>query len=956
MSFKRSTKRYAHVHSYTFVCYSEDGEQIITSGSQDGDIRIWKEISDDDPTSFCIGETATCCAYYTHEKHQRLIAATDNNSVQCFSFPSGERDGLLFRFTAPVTSIKVNHKWIAAGSEDFSIKAQKRGTTDELIELKGHYGTILQMDISSTNLLASSSGDGTIIIWNLEESGAIVKKFEGFEIIKEFSSAKLFSTPSFDPKGSLLAFPKDFFIHVVDVSTWDIKFKLENTFITEKYSVCNISTCGSFLAAGSVTGEISVWNLVDRSALKGEYSGEDIHGITSIAWNPSKRGEFAFCDADGQLSTILTGVSSNPNGLEDHDFPVNDDEDLYGGLQFDGGSDDEENINCVSLEKLKTHTLKNESDSEDDDDAKTVRTLLSTGTHSEQIVMPKPFELQPSFQPGSTPSYLEHRFMVWNHVGQVIAHSSEENSIITEFHDVTIHPSLHILNTLNHEMASLSETCLLLATKDTPCRLVCIAFVSAGGKEWSTTMPECEEIYGIAAGRKFVAVATDAGFIRLFTTMGTQREVISVPGHTVALSAYENKLVVVYHSSNTRNKFSLMIVTILEPSVSNRFVEVPLTTDAKLSWIGFSDMGSIIVYDSTKRVISYDIKKNLWFPICDMNEHVTGGSDSFFIISVSEKNQKIRATLCRGLNYPLTSPRPIVREIDYSLPLCYMETEKSKLEEGLIRATTFQMELAEKIVVEKGLKLFSSAINSELESRAYEIVELLGNKTLIELASKYASQKGRIHMANKITKLLFDYEEKEMKKIEQLNEIEKEVESFNETYERQSKIASEITLKDTSTPIIAPKPMISQKKSSNPFKKFGSLNKNSSASSLTHLTKKSIGLNDCEKNSDDENTPSNNVSKINRSTTVDTPRPGNFMQWYIANKSDLKANNSTASDVELLKIGKNLYKELTQKQKSPEEENNDTKNQTLQMNKRKLNLNDSEGGISKLAKYGFIQD
>lgn len=351
--------------------------------------------------------------------------------------------------------------------------------------------------------------------------------------------------------------------------------------------------------------------------------------------------------------------------------------------------------------------------------------------------------------------------MVWNHVGQVLCHStSEENSIIVEFHDTTLHPSLHILNTLNHQMASLSTTSLALATKETPCKLVCIALLSSGNKEWSTTMPECEEIQGIATGKSFIAVATDAGYLRIFTTMGTQREVLMIPGKFVCMSAYENKLIAAYHTSDTRNKFSIMIINVLGLTVSNRTIDIPFSQNIKLNWLGFSDYGSIIAHESSGRVLSYNIKKNVWMPICDLNEHIIGASDSFFIIGVSETCQKIRATLCRGTNYPLTNPRPILREIDYSLPLCSIEIEKSKIEESLIRSLNFEMESSSKLLVENGLKLFSTALNSELESRAFEIVELINDKKLIELSSKYASQKGRMHMANKILKLLNDFEEK----------------------------------------------------------------------------------------------------------------------------------------------------------------------------------------------------
>lgn len=824
------------------------------------------------------------------------------------------------------------------------------------MELKGHQGPILSIDLSS-QYLASSSGDGSLRIWSLENEGKILKTIEGiFDKTNDFATAECYGTPSFDRRGSLLAFAKGkSAIYVLDTSNWETKFKLTNQAITGDYSTCSFSSCGEYLAAGSTVGEISVWNVADKQPIKGQYAGDDLHMITSLAWNPKSNGELAFCDKDGQLSTVI--VSSSKKGEEVEANDIYEGIDSHNDHDFENGdagndSDDADNENCVSLEKLKNQTLKIESDS---DGESSVTSKKSVRTVSERYPVIKPFVVQPPFQPGSTPATLEHRFMIWNHVGQVLCHRGEENSIIAEFHDVTIHQSLHILNTLNHEMASLSTTSLALATKESPCRLVVIAFVSAGSKEWSTSMPDCEEIQAIAAGENFVAAATDAGIIRFFTTMGTQREVISVPGPVVALSASDNKLAVVYHTSNSCNKFSLMIVTLIGPTMMNRVIEVPLKPAAKLTWLGFSDMGSIITYDSTGRVTSYNIKRSLWYPICDLNEHVVGASDKFFIVSVSESEQKIRATLCRGTSYPLANPRPLVREIDYVIPLCYMETEKSKLEEELIRATTFSIDSYEKTVVEKGLKLFTSALNSELESRAYEIVELIGNKKLIELAARYASTKGRIHMSNKISKLLMDFEEKEKEKLEQLQVLERDEELFATAYDVETPKAAERNNQNSSTPVIAPKPMIFQKKL-NPFKKSRAssdkITTTPTNSSLSHLTTKAIGFNQSSTNSDDENLSASG----NRS--VDTPRPGNFPTWFIANKSDLGTRNPNSSAAELMKIGRNMYKELTQKTKLPEDlsPDSDLSLNSSVMNKRKLCMNSEEGGVSKLAKYGFDED
>lgn len=287
-----------------------------------------------------------------------------------------------------------------------------------------------------------------------------------------------------------------------------------------------------------------------------------------------------------------------------------------------------------------------------------------------------------------------------------------------------------------------------------------------------------------------------------------------------------------------------------------------------------------------------------------------------------------------------------------------METEKSKLEEALIRAATFSAESSEKMLIEKGLTLFSSALNSELEGRAYEIVELIGDKKLIDLAAKYATKKGRIHVANKVSKLLMDFEEKE-KQREALLNFENDVEVLTDSYEMSEmqtpKAAQKII--ETSTPLIAPKPMINQKKL-NPFKKSVA-SSSTTPISLNHLTNKSIAFNQTStNNSDDENTPRNNISS---NISMDTPRPGNFGTWFIANKDSLKASNPNASEGDLmLKIGKKIYKELTQKQRQPDGESIIKDNQSSSnVNKRKLNLTEDElsvTGIAKLAKFGFTKE
>lgn len=78
---------------------------VITTGS-DGDIRTWNGVDDDDPSTICVGEFILYHTYYD----KRILISTDLNTVQAYTYPDFNRDGTEFRFTAPVTCIKVNDK------------------------------------------------------------------------------------------------------------------------------------------------------------------------------------------------------------------------------------------------------------------------------------------------------------------------------------------------------------------------------------------------------------------------------------------------------------------------------------------------------------------------------------------------------------------------------------------------------------------------------------------------------------------------------------------------------------------------------------------------------------------------------------------------------------------------------------------------------------------------------
>lgn len=249
----------------------------------------------------------------------------------------------------------------------------------------------------------------------------------------------------------------------------------------------------------------------------------------------------------------------------------------------------------------------------DDDDRGTVR--------SERLAVAKSYPQQHPFQPSSTPNSLEHCYLVYNHVGIVRRHATDkENSIEVEFHDSQQHHGIHLNNFLNHTMAGLSETVLAMACPNedgNPSKIVCINQAAFGKREWTYTMPGCEEIIAVTASDKIVVVATDSRLLRVYTARGTQREVIAVAGPIVALAAYGDHFLVAYHSApaNEDQHISLMIVTCVNFKLRCREVRVPLTAGSEMQWVGYSDRGSPAVYDTAGMLNIYHATSNLWLPI-----------------------------------------------------------------------------------------------------------------------------------------------------------------------------------------------------------------------------------------------------------------------------------------------------------------------------------------------------
>ncbi|XP_063695779.1 WD repeat and HMG-box DNA-binding protein 1 [Culicoides brevitarsis] len=958
MGFKRYISRYAHCGGYTHCCYSEDGEKILTCG-KDGDIRIWSGKDDDDASSNGISEYVNCVVQYEN----RILVATDMNIVSAYTFPECKKDGIEFRFSASATTIQVNDAWIVAGAEDFMLKVVKKDKSEDAFELKGHEGPIVYAELGPNNFLASKSGDGKIKIWDLTKQKD-VHTISGLDKCKTFDTALSYGALSFDAK-KYFAYCYQRKIVVLNTADWTEAFSLEDANASGEFTVCSFSPSGKLIAAGTSKGELVIFSVVTKKSIGGDVKPSEMNALTAIAWNPHQdkfNGELSICDASGQIEFITEAfdetsggaeekksvskpqkkTSRPPSAMDDDDDGADDIYKEYGFEDAEAMDDErdimglEEDEDGVSLERIKNETLNKYGSQE------SLSMKSNVAASVKDLPMARTVDLQPVFQPGSTPASLEHRFMIWNHVGIVRSHKSDdEDSIEVEFHDSSTHHGIHINNHLNHTMASLSTSVLALAC-EAPSKLVCITLKVAGSREWSISMPDTEEIQAVCASDKLVAVATDARYLRIFTVLGTQREVLCIPGQIVALAAHDEQIIVAYHAAAAATddqNMNLMIIDSFGYNIKCKEAKIPLTPGSKLTWLGFSREGSPVIYDSRGIMKLYRHKSSCWFPIWNGAENTRGASDTFFIVSVTEELKEIQAILCRGCPYPLTVPRPICGIFKTEMPLCDLDLEKSRIEEELLSCKILQVLNAQKTIKEDAIKLFALACKSELEYRARELIELIALPEIVPIAAKYASGLGRIHLVQKLQDLMPVVEERQKEIEEKLNAPDQEM------------IPAGILMNNSSnnpllssSPVIGPGPILKPKTMNrNPFKKMNTsgsssanIQQNSKSKAFSHLSDLGLGYSPTtETQASDLNDSFGTENGETKQKTAVMP----FPEWFKQNSDKLKEEFPTENLKEFNKICMGKY---TEWKKSLGSEN-----------KRKIDDvdNDSMSGVSKLAKF-----
>ncbi|XP_062863778.1 WD repeat and HMG-box DNA-binding protein 1 [Trichomycterus rosablanca] len=807
MPCERKPMRYGHSEGHTDVCFDEHGKFIVTCGS-DGDVRIWESLDDDDPKSISVGEKVHSLAL----RGEKLVTAVSNNTVQIHTFPDGDPDGILTRFTTNANHVAFNFSGtrVAAGSSDFMIKVIEVADSSQQKTLRGHDAPVLSVTFDPTDqFLASSSCDGSVAVWSIEEQTQVVS-WKVLQRSSDISNAKSLCRLAWQPhSGKLLAVPVDTTVQLYERDSWTHVGTLSDDLLTQAVNVVVWSPCGRFLAAGAVGGLLSVWDVEAKLCIERQ-KHEKGYTVCGMAWHPSG-AQIAYTDTEGCLSLLdevcaasstkstpstkntKDAASKNRDGYDDL-FDEDDDGGLLDECVSADGEDEDDLMPATGKPRNRLNVLDDDENSRDtasvradhlaEDDAQSDVARPSAPAAAPRPVYegPVPTAPQRAFQSGSTPTHLMHRFMVWNSVGIVRSYNDEQdNAIDVEFHDSAVHHAMHLSNTLEHGMADLSQEAVLLAgegTDELASKLQCLHFSSWDtSKEWMVDLPKGEDVRALCLGRGWAAAGTSAMLVRLFSIGGVQREVFSLPGPVVCMAGHGEQLLVAYHRGTGFDGDQALGVQLLQLGRRRKQIvrgePLPLSRRSHLTWLGFSAEGTPSCADSqgTVRMLNRSLG-NTWTPVCDTSESCKSKSDRYWVVGIHEDPQQLRCIPCKGSVFPPTLPRPAVAVLPFKLPFCQTSTEKGQMEEQYWRSVIFHNHFnflsssgyevdeenrrqQEKEQQELLMKMFALSCKLEREFRCVELAEMM-TQSVVALAIRYASRSGRMLLAQRLNELALE--------------------------------------------------------------------------------------------------------------------------------------------------------------------------------------------------------
>lgn len=458
-------------------------------------------------------------------------------------------------------------------------------------------------------------------------------------------------------------------------------------------------------------------------------------------------------------------------------------------------SEDEGEIGQRKLKKFQKRQVGEEAEAEGTGiESTAIDDFIVEDEHQQQLgaggVPMVVSDLQPPFQPGSTPAGLRARFLAYNETGFVTSRLNEDeftHQVYVEFHDMGKQRPIQLVDHFGCTMAAISEQAFAIAAPrregsgpdsgENASMLRCERIGHwAQDRDWQVLFPEGESVEVIAVGggeTGFVAAATSRRFVHLYSLCGIAKHVFSIPGPVVTMAARDHQLLIVYHGGaflSGEQNFSYMLLDVdARKTVSTG--RLPVTPKADLTWVGFTDHGLPVSADSEEmvRTLTHDWDHS-WMPLVDLKTASTkkNATDSYWITNVT--TAEVMCVICKGdEDFPTVLPKPVLSTIPLCIPVVSnpattsheekylrhkLELEQLIRYEGLDELKTADRKLINKFKKNTDLHLLgaiSQTVQRHHSGRALEFTMNLSVNSSFETAVKLAVKGKEPLLAERMT-------------------------------------------------------------------------------------------------------------------------------------------------------------------------------------------------------------
>lgn len=290
----------------TTIGWSCDGKYLAT-GCYDGKARIWS--ADGDLLAVLEKHRGPIFQLQWSPDGQHLVTTGVEPSVIVWNIASRTLHREYEHHSAPALDVDWrDNQSFATCSTDKLIHVYSIEKEDPLLTLSGHQDEVNSIKWSPDGkLLVSSSDDTTARIWKISDD---LKEGDVQSILSEHTM-EIYTAKWCSSNGKLLIATASFdgTIKIWDGSSGTGIYTLKHH--TQPVYAIDFSSCGKYIASGSLDETLLVWRLQDGQLIRGY---KDRGSIFEVIWSPTG-DRIAACTSDATLCVLDFNVALLTNSL-----------------------------------------------------------------------------------------------------------------------------------------------------------------------------------------------------------------------------------------------------------------------------------------------------------------------------------------------------------------------------------------------------------------------------------------------------------------------------------------------------------------------------------------------------------------------------------------------------------------------------------------------------------------